>query len=141
MSRIALAFETLTPVQVCEIFGRALDRPCKYVFDHHIEIKVPVPNVYRQQLAGIEVLFGMYNAPYYPGPDFEYSARRKGSNDTITGKSSHESLRKGKPGKITDDARRLWPGWRSLSEYVSTAFIVEEEANGKTWMADKTVST
>ncbi|EXJ93521.1 nitrogen metabolite repression protein nmrA [Capronia coronata CBS 617.96] len=143
-SRIALAFEMLTPNQVCDIFGRALDRPCNYVFDNHIEIKVPVPNVYRQQLAGIELLFGIYNAPYFPGPEFEYASRRKCSNDTITGRSStnyESSLRKGKPGKLTDDARKLWPGWRSMSEYVSTAFIVEEEANGKTWMIDKTVSS
>ncbi|KAJ4502432.1 hypothetical protein HRR83_005528 [Exophiala dermatitidis] len=150
--RIPLAFENLTPLQVCDIFGRALERPCRYVFDQHIEIKVPIPNVYRQQLAGIEVLFGIYNAPYFPGPDFEYNSRRKGSNDTITsgggatmgGSHGHSHDRKaaaGKPGKLTDIARELWPGWRSLSEYVSTAFIVEEEANGKTWMIDKSVST
>jgi len=151
--RIALAFENLTPTQVCQAFSQALDRPCNYVFDKHIEIKVPVPTGYREQLAGIEVLFGMYNAPYFPGPDFDYGARRKGSNDTITGRTSQESARKGpegrsgsavtkgKPGSLTDVARSLWPGYRSISTYFREIFPVEEEANGLTWMLDKVVST
>jgi hypothetical protein len=132
--RIPLAFEYLTPVQVCEAFSEALDRPCHYVHDKHIDIRLSVPPGYREQLAGIEVLFGQYNAPYFPGPDFEHDRRRKGSNDTITG-------RPGKPGKLTDTAQALWPGWRSISEYFQTAFLVEEEMNGKTWMVDKTVSS
>ncbi|KIW68217.1 hypothetical protein PV04_04177 [Phialophora macrospora] len=139
--RIALAFEMLTPIQVCQAFEQALERPCKYVFDKHIEVKVPVPNGYREQLAGIEILFGHYNAPYFPGPDFDYDTRRKGSNETITpGRNSSES-RKAKPGKLTDEARSLWPAYRPIYEYVKEAFIVEEEANGKTWMIDKSVST
>ncbi len=141
ISRIPLAFEYLTPVQVCEAFSEALDRPCYYVYDKHIEIRTSVPAGYREQLAGIEVLFGQYNAPYFPGPDFEHDKRRKGSNDTITGRSSHDSGRTGKPGKLTDTARALWPGWRSIGEYFQTAFLVEEEMNGKTWMVDKTVSS
>ncbi|OAG41940.1 hypothetical protein AYO21_03943 [Fonsecaea monophora] len=140
-SRIALAFEMLTPLQVCQAFEKALDRPCKYVFSKRIEIKVPIPNGYREQLAGIEILFGEYNAPYFPGPDFEYDTRRKGSNDTITGKSSTEASRKTKAGKLTDEARSLWPPYRSIYEYAKEAFVIEEEANGKTWMIDKSVST
>lgn len=139
--RIALAFETLTPIQVCQAFSQALERPCKYVFDKHIDVKVSIPIGYREQLAGIEVLFGEYNAPYFPGPEFEYDVRRKGSNDTITGRTSNESNRKKKTGRLTDEARALWPGWRSLEAYCETAFIVEEEANGQTWMIDKSVST
>ncbi|KAH0840614.1 hypothetical protein AYO20_09166 [Fonsecaea nubica] len=139
--RIALAFEMLTPLQVCQAFEKALDRPCKYVFSKRIEIKVPIPNGYREQLAGIEILFGEYNAPYFPGPDFEYDTRRKGSNDTITGKSSTEASRKTKAGKLTDEARSLWPPYRSIYEYAKEAFVIEEEANGKTWMIDKSVST
>jgi len=95
----------------------------------------------RQQLSGIEVLFGEYNTPYFTGPDFEYDVKRKGSNDTITGRSSHESARKTKPVKLTDEARTLWEGWRSIAEYAREVFPVEEEANGKTWMIDKSVST
>ena len=132
----------LTPIQVCQAFEKALERPCKYVFDKHIEIRVSVPNGYREQLAGIEVLFGQYNAPYFPGADFEYDSKRKGSNDTITpGTSSSDSARKLKPGKLIDEARSLWPAYRPIYEYAKEVFIVEEEANGKTWMIDKSVST
>ena len=141
-ARIALAFEMLTPVQVCQAFERALERPCKYVFDKHIDVKVSIPHGYRQQLAGIEVLFGEYKAPYFPGPDFDHDAKRKGSNDTITpGRSSNETSRKAKSGKLTDEARSLWPAYRPIYEYAREVFTIEEEANGKTWMTDKTVST
>ena len=151
--RIALAFENLTPVQVCQAFGRALERPCKYVFDRRIEVKVPVPNGYRQQLAGIEILFGMLNAPYFPGPEFDFVTKRKEGNDTITGRKSHDSSRnapdgrsgnvgsKAKSGKLTDEARSLWEGYRGIEEYAREVFPVEEEANGKTWMINKVVST
>ena len=132
----------LSPIQVCQAFERALERPCKYIFDKHIDVRVPVPHGYREQLAGIEILFGQYNAPYFPGPDFDYGSRRKGSNETITpGRSSSESPRKTKSGKLTDEARLLWPAYRPIYEYVKEAFIIEEEANGKTWMIDKSVST
>jgi hypothetical protein len=132
----------LTPIQVCQAFEKALDRPCKYVHDKNIDIKVSIPNGYREQLAGIEVLFGQHNAPYFPGPDFDFDAKRKGSNETITqGRQSSESPRKTKPGKLTDEARSLWPAYRPIFEYASEAFIIEEEANGKTWMIDKSVST
>lgn len=131
----------LTPIQVCQAFEQALQRPCKYVFDRNIDVKVSVPPGYREQLAGIEVLFGDYDAPYFPGPDFDYETRRKSSNDTITGSTSLESARKPKSGRLTDEARALWPAYRPIYEYAKEAFIVEEEANGKTWMIDKSVST
>ncbi len=132
----------LTPIQVCQAFERALERPCKYVYDKHIDVKVSVPNGYREQLAGIEILFGQYNAPYFPGYDFDYDTRRKNSNDTITqGRSSSDSSRKPRTGKLTDEARSLWPAYRPIYEYAKEAFIIEEEANGKTWMIDKSVST
>lgn len=144
--RIALAFENLTPKQVCQAFGRALERPCNYVFDPHVEIQVPIPNGYREQLAGIEVLFGRYNAPYFPGADFDYSDGRKrnDSDDTITSshkKSSETTKKEVKTRKLTSLARELWPAYRSIEEYAREAFVVEEEANGKTWMKDKVVST
>ena len=138
---------------MCQAFGRALERPCKYVFDKRIEVKVSIPSGYRQQLAGIEVLFGLFNAPYFPGPEFDYVAKRKGSNETITGRASHDSNRSGvdgrsgnvaskaKSGKLTDEARSLWEGYRGIEEYAREVFPVEEEANGKTWMIDKVVST
>ena len=154
-ARIALAFENLTPIQVCQAFERALSRPCKYVFDPHIEVKVSVPNGYRQQLNGLEVLFGQYNAPYFPGAEFEYAESasggiRQNSGDTIKAnglkgggnRRSSETVRKeGKPKKLTQEARELWAGYRGIEEYAREVFPVEEEANGKTWMRDKAVST
>jgi len=160
--RIALAFENLTPIQVCQAFGQALDRPCRYVFDQHIDIRVPVPHGYKQQLAGIEVLFGQFNAPYFPGPEFNYSSRRQGSGDTVIGWTGGEPIhhdgsddsddsgdsdrdvlrdRGGRPTKLTQEARQLWAGYRGIEEYAREVFPVEEEANGKTWMIDKNLCT
>ena len=155
VNRIALAFESLTPVQVCQAFERALSRPCKYVYDPHIEVKVNVPDGYRQQLSGVELLFGQYNAPYFPGPEFDYSSsgsggKRQDSSDTITANSakgggkrrSSETVRKeGRPKKLTQEARELWEGYRGIEEYAREVFPVEEEANGKTWMRNKVQST
>ena len=139
LHRIALAFENLTPKQVCTAFGRALARPCHYVFDPSIEIKVPIPAGYREQLAGIEVLFGRYNAPYFPGPEFQYPTKSAGSGDTAKRRSS-ETIRD-KPRKLTSEARELWGGYRGMEEYAREVFPVEEEANGKDWMNSKVVST
>lgn len=145
--RIALAFENLTPVQVCQAFATALGRECTYVFDEHIDIKVPVPNGYRQQLAALEVLFGKYHAPYFPGPEFDYSnhakSTRHDSNETLTGRKSEKrrDSMSGKPKKLTQEARTLWPAYRGIEEYAREVFPLEEEANGKTWMIDKALST
>lgn len=72
--RIALTFETLSPNQVCAAFSRALNRPCRYVHVPKIEIKVNIPAGYREQLEAIEVVFGQYNAPYFPQPEFSRPA-------------------------------------------------------------------
>jgi hypothetical protein len=166
-SSIALAFENLTPIQVCQAFERALNRSCNYVFDRHIEVKVKIPNGYREQLSGLEILFGEYNAPYFPGPEFDYSPshtavrQRDDSDDTIRAngipsggvgvgiglsrRRSSEATATGKkelrPKKLTQEARELWAGYRGIEEYAREVFPVEEEANGKTWMIDKAVST
>lgn len=141
LDRIALAFETLTPNQVCAAFGRALSRPCHYVFDQHIDIKVGIPAGYREQLAGIEVLFGRYNAPYFPGPEFQYPTKGTGSGETVTSKRRSSETIRDKPRKLTSEARELWGGYRGMEEYAREAFPFEEEANGKDWMIPKVVST
>ena len=123
--RIALAFENLTPIQVCQAFSRALERTCNYVFDPKVEVRVPIPTGYREQLAGIEVLFGQMHAPYFPGPEFDFTDRR----------SSEEE--KGKPvpeKKLAQEARELWKGYRGMEEYAREVFPIEEEANGRDWM-------
>lgn len=119
--RIALTFEVLSPKEVCRLFSRALQRPCHYVHDTDIEIRVPIPTGYREQLQRIEVLFGDLRAPYYPGPEF---AR------PVAG-ASHPLSR-----RLTEEARQLWPGYRGMEEYAREVFPVEEAANGLDWMDD-----
>ncbi|KAF7846106.1 hypothetical protein BT93_L5237 [Corymbia citriodora subsp. variegata] len=147
--RIALAFQNLTPNEVCQAFERALGRPCKYVFDEHIEVRVPIPENYRRQLAGIEVLFGKFNAPYLPLPELRFTAdterrrdsSRKRSNDKVSVNGTGRAESTSRPKRLTSDARRLWPGFRRIEDYAREAFLVEEEANGKDWMKDKSVSS
>lgn len=101
---IALAYELLTPREVCAAFSKALQRPVKYE-QGPIKVEVPIPNHYKEQLEGIEVLFGKFNAPYF-GPDLHAPA----------------------------DAIVLWEGYRGIEEYAREVFPVEEAANGQTWM-------
>ena len=152
--RVALAFQNLTPKEVCAAFERALNRPCHYTHDLHIEIKVPIPTNYREQLAGVETLFGRHQAPYFPGLDFEYPSEtprrdsgtvKNGEKPRVTGEPGRDarstSTSTSRPRKLTSEARRLWPGFRRMEDYAREAFPIEEEANGKTWMKDKIVST
>ncbi|KAI9890647.1 MAG: hypothetical protein M1814_003716 [Vezdaea aestivalis] len=107
--RIALAFERLTPQQVCAAFSRATQRPARYV-RAPIEISVNIPTGYREQLEGIEKLFGgKEGAPYF-GPDLDHSAPA--------------------------EAITLWPGFRGMEEYAREVFPTEERLNGLTWMDD-----
>ncbi|KAI9841144.1 MAG: hypothetical protein M1837_000988 [Sclerophora amabilis] len=103
--RIALAYEILTPRQACAAFSRGVGRPVEYV-QGPIDIKVSIPAGYREQLAGIETLFGKYQAPYF-GPDLT----------------------------APDEALQLWEGYRGLEEYAREPFVVEEKLNGQTWMS------
>lgn len=151
--RVALAFQYLTPIEVCQSFERALSRPVRYVFDRHIEVKVPIPSNYREQLSGIERLFGQYNAPYFPGPDFQYNeseTRRDSSNkngerprmqNATLSQHRSSSSHSNRPKRLVSEARRLWPGFRRIEDWAREAFPIEEEANGKTWMKDKSIST
>ncbi|KAI9820490.1 MAG: hypothetical protein M1826_000889 [Phylliscum demangeonii] len=102
--RIALAFEMLTPVQVCAAFERALHRRVRYV-QGPVEVRVSIPSGYKQQLDGIERLFGTCRAPYF-GPDLD----------------------------APDEARGLWEAYRGMEEYAREVFPVEERLNGMTWM-------
>ncbi|MCJ1285416.1 hypothetical protein MMC26_004756 [Xylographa opegraphella] len=102
--RVALAFEMLTPREVCAKFSAALRRRVRYI-QGPVEIRVAIPSGYREQLDGIEVLFGKYHAPYF-GPDL----------------------------RAPDEALALWEGFRGIEEYAREVFPVEEAANGRTWM-------
>jgi len=94
----------LNPRQVCAAFSKGVQRPVRYV-QGPIEIEVPIPNGYREQLAKLDVLFGRYNAPYF-GPDLQ----------------------------APDEALQLWAGFRGMEEYAQEVFPLEEAANGLTWM-------
>jgi hypothetical protein len=121
LNRIALTFEVLNPKEVCRLFARALNRPCRYVYDPKIDIQVSIPAGYREQLEGIEILFGKMKAPYYPNPEFPRPV--KGSKDPMSQ-------------RLTQEAHNLWEGWRGMEEYAREVFPVEEEANGLDWMND-----
>ena len=105
--RIALAFELLSPREICRAFGRALGLRCEYVRGP-IDMRVSVPTGYREQLAALERLFGEHEAPYFG-----------------TGLGGEAGLK---------EARGLWPGWRGIEEYAGEAFLVEERANGRKWV-------
>ncbi|KAF7555962.1 hypothetical protein G7046_g6432 [Stylonectria norvegica] len=113
--RIALAYEYLTPREVCRLFSRGLGRPVRYVRGS-IEVKVRVPTGYREQLVGLEQLFSptqkdaRKQPPYFGDPRLEISC--------------------------PSEALELWEGPRGLEEYAREMFPLEEEANGLTWMLD-----
>jgi hypothetical protein len=104
--RIPLAFEYLTPLEVCEAFSRALQRPIYYERGP-IDIRLPMPKGYREHLAILEQTLGRQEAPYF-GPELETTP--------------------------TEIAKQLWEGNRSMEEYAREVFPVEESANGLTWM-------
>lgn len=102
--RIGLAYQLLTPRQVCAAFARGLQKPCSYKRGP-ITVEVPIPSGYRSQLEGIEILLGKHEAPYF-GPDIE----------------------------APNEALELWEGYRGMEEYAREVFPLEEAANGLTWM-------
>lgn len=105
-ARIPLAFEYLTPRQVCDAFSRALNRRVTYVRGP-IDIEISIPAGYQEHLYTLQETLGAKEAPYF-GPDLE-------PNCTII-------------------ARKLWEGNRSMEEYAREIFPLEESANGLTWM-------
>lgn len=123
--RIGLAFEILTPKRVCELFARALRRPVRYEFSPTIDVEVNIPAGYRQQLEGIEILFGQFNAPYF-GDILD--GQRGGKNVEGPGDGA---------GSVVEEARELWGGWRGIEEYAREVFPLEEANNGLTWMHEQ----
>lgn len=101
-----MAFERLTPRQVCRAFSRGLNRPVHYRHGP-IKIAVSVPSGYREQLEILEQVLGDHRAPYF-GPDLEYP----------------------------NEARSIWEGYRGIEEYAREAFPIEEYANGLRWMEE-----
>ncbi|KAF2436799.1 NmrA-domain-containing protein [Tothia fuscella] len=106
--RIPLAYQYLTPLEVCEAFGRALYRPIRYVRGP-ITYQIPVPTGYREHLQVFEDTLGKRDAPYF-GPDLEAQG--------------------------TQTAEELWEGNRDMEEYAKEIFPIEERNNGCRWMDD-----
>ncbi|PKS10787.1 hypothetical protein jhhlp_002544 [Lomentospora prolificans] len=114
--RIPLAYEMLTPIEVCEAFERGIGRPVRYVRGP-IEIKVPIPEGYRDQLETLEKLFTIGRGdpkkqapPYFADIEMEKSCPA--------------------------EAMRLWEGPRGMEEYAREIFPLEEHANGLRWMEE-----
>ncbi|TEA22221.1 Nitrogen metabolite repression protein nmr [Colletotrichum sidae] len=117
--RVALAWEMLTPREACDVFSRGVGRPVKYIRGP-IELKVKIPNGYRQQLEALEKLFSLGHEdpkkqpPYFGDAELEKNCEAQ--------------------------SMALWEGPRGLEEYAQEAFPLEEQANGLTWMLEEDVA-
>ncbi|ORY71198.1 nitrogen metabolic regulation protein [Pseudomassariella vexata] len=113
--RVALAYEYLSPLEACKAFETGLGRRVRYKRGP-IEVKVKIPEGYREHLQALEKLFSLENdepkkqPPYFGDPELDQSC--------------------------PDSALALWEGPRGLEEYANEIFPLEEEANGLTWMFD-----
>lgn len=105
-TRVTLAFERLSPLQLCARFSRGVGRPVRYIHGP-IEIAVSIPSGYREHLEILQETLGTKRAPYF-GPDLEYP----------------------------QEARGIWEGHRGIEEYAREVFPLEEAANGMQWMEE-----
>ncbi|KAG0646548.1 Nitrogen metabolite regulation [Hyphodiscus hymeniophilus] len=114
--RIALAYEMLSPKEVCKVFARGVGRPVRYRRGQ-IEIKVKIPDGYRDQLVGLEKMYQLgakdpkLQPPYFGDQKLEDNC--------------------------PEEALALWEGYRGLEEYAREVFPLEEAANGLTWMNEE----
>jgi len=118
--KIALAYEMLSPVEACRKFEKGVGRRVRYLRGP-IEVTVPIPRGYRDQLVALEALYDLgkddpqKQPPYFGTAEFESSCPR--------------------------EALDLWEGPRGLEEYAREVFPLEESANGLTWMNDEMEGT
>ena len=124
-NRIPLAFDLLDPPAVCAAFSKGLNRPVRYI-EGPIEVKVPIPKGYQEQLEALEDLFGGKavkgkNAPYWWNGIFDSAAK----DIDLENKDLDANVRL---------SRALWEGWRDIEGYARDIFPVEERLNGRTWM-------
>jgi hypothetical protein len=113
-ARIPLAYEMLSPREACRVFAQGVGRPVRYRRAAKIEVKVKIPNGYREQLVALEEMYAL-------------GARDGGLQPPYFGDEGLE-------GRVPDVAMGLWEGCRGLEEYAREVFPLEEAANGLTWM-------
>lgn len=113
--RIALAFESLTPLEVCEAFERGLDRKVRYERGA-IEVRVGIPDGYRTQLDGLNKFYDLKIQD--PAKQLPYFGDKALEDD------------------YPEVAMELWEGPRSMEEYAREVFPLEEQANGRLWMIE-----
>ena len=106
-TRIALAFEVLTPLQAAHAFSKGVGRKVTYKQEPLNLKNFPIPQGYRNQLYAVAQLFSNPRNTYFPP------------------RMSRE---------CPQMARELWEGWRGLEEYAREVFPVEERANGAPWI-------
>ena len=127
----------LDPPSICAAFSRGLNRPVRYV-EGPIEVQVPLPKGYHDQLDALQDLFGGQvvngkKAPYWW--DVIFDIDKSGDIKHVS------SLVEDQIGEELDQdvriSRALWEGWRDVEGYARDTFPVEERLNGRTWMDDE----
>jgi len=88
----------------------------RYRREAKIEVKVKIPNGYREQLVALEEMYAL--------------AKEKGLQPPYFADTELEE-------KVPEIAMGLWEGYRGLEEYAREVFPLEEAANGLTWMNDE----
>ena len=155
----------MDPEAVCAALSRGLSRPVRYV-EGPIQVEVPIPKGYQEQLTALENLFGGAKvggkgAPYWWEGLFDADVTASGSSTKKSAKKTKKAAKAGSKkvpaeeedgdeAEADDEAelnedeaallrvpRRLWAGWRDLEGYASDVFPVEERLNGRTWMDDE----
>jgi hypothetical protein len=111
--RIALAYEMLSPREACRVFSRGVGRPVRYRRGK-IEVKVKIPNGYREQLVALEEMYALGATDPARQPPYFGTKRLEES--------------------CPEEALALWEGYRGLEEYAREVFPLEEAANGLSWM-------
>ena len=142
VDRIPLAFSMLDPPTVCAAISRGLNRPVRYI-EGPIEIKVPIPKGYREQLETLQEVLGGdevggKRAPYWwPGLFDINKDDSKSDEQKVEDDEAWEYIRprdEEEGDEVLRVPRRLWSGWRDIDEYARDTFPVEEKLNGRTWM-------
>lgn len=110
---IPLAYEMLSPVEACAAFSRGVGRKVRYKRGD-IDIKVKIPDGYREQLVALEELYQLGKEDGNLQP-FYFGTRQLEE-------------------RCPEQALALWEGPRGLEEYAREVFPLEEAANGATWM-------